>query len=172
MSTVQISLHQVPKLSFVLCQYNHADILVCQLNTRYTPYQQTYHMATVFSFILSHIIQHYSHIPFPGALSADFWEFLTFQKSPKILERWIFGILTHKFAWRCQSIWLSLAKILKISMLTAVRVMAAWVTGPFRAKTQIICLRHEGLMTWVQCQLGFVGDLCSYQKTPLENFCD
>ena len=57
-------------------------------------------------------------------------------------------------------------------MLTAVRVMAARVTGPFRAETQIIHLRHEGSMTWVQCQLGFVGDPCSYQKTPFKKFCD
>ena len=57
-------------------------------------------------------------------------------------------------------------------MLTAVRVMAARVSGPFGAETQIVCLRHEGSMTWVQCQLGFVGDLCSYQKTPFEKFCD
>ena len=47
-------------------------------------------------------------------------------------------------------------------MLTAVRVMAARVSGPFGAETQIVRLRHEGSMTWVQCQLGFVGDLCSY----------
>ena len=26
-------------------------------------------------------------------------------------------------------------------------------------------------MTWVQCQLGFARDLCSYQKTPFKNFC-
>ena len=57
-------------------------------------------------------------------------------------------------------------------MLTAVRVMAARVSGPFGAETQIICLPHEGSMTWVQCQLEFVGDLCSYQKTPFEKFCD
>ena len=43
-------------------------------------------------------------------------------------------------------------------MLTAVRVMATRVTGPFWAETQIVCLQHEGSMTWVQCQLGFVGD--------------
>ena len=30
--------------------------------------------------------------------------FLTYPKSTQILERWIFGILTHKLAWRCQSI--------------------------------------------------------------------
>ena len=47
-------------------------------------------------------------------------------------------------------------------MLTAVRVMATQVSGPFGAETQIVRLRHEGLMTWVQCQLGFVGDPCSY----------
>ena len=47
-------------------------------------------------------------------------------------------------------------------MLTAVQVMAVRVTGPFGAKTQIVHLQHEGLTTWVQCQLGFVGDLCSY----------
>ena len=57
-------------------------------------------------------------------------------------------------------------------MLTAVQVMAARVTGHFQVETQIVCLWHEGSMTWVQCQLGFVGDLCSYQKTPLEKFCD
>ena len=57
-------------------------------------------------------------------------------------------------------------------MLTAVQVMAAQVSGPFGAETQIICLRHEGLMTFVQCQLGFVGDPCSYQKTPFKKFCD
>ena len=57
-------------------------------------------------------------------------------------------------------------------MLTAVRVMAARVNGPFGAETQIVRLWHEGSMTWVQCQLGFVGDLCSYQKTPFEKFCD
>ena len=38
-------------------------------------------------------------------------------------------------------------------MLTAVRVMAARVSGPFGAETEIIRLRHEGSMTWVQCQL-------------------
>ena len=57
-------------------------------------------------------------------------------------------------------------------MLTAVRVMATRVTGHFWTETQIICLWHEGLVTWVQCQLGFVGDLCSYQKTPFKKFCD
>ena len=57
-------------------------------------------------------------------------------------------------------------------MVTAVRVMAARVSGPFGAKTQIVHLQHERSMTWVQCQLGFVGDLCSYQKTPFEKFCD
>ena len=57
-------------------------------------------------------------------------------------------------------------------MLTAVRVMAAGVSAPFGAKTQIIRLQHEGLTTWVQCQLGFVGDLCSYQRTPFEKFCN
>ena len=57
-------------------------------------------------------------------------------------------------------------------MLTAVRVMATRVSGPFGAETQIVSLRHEGSMTWVQCQLAFVGDLCSYQKTPFEKFCD
>ena len=57
-------------------------------------------------------------------------------------------------------------------MLTAVRVMAAQVSGPFGAETQIIRLRHKGSMTWVQCQLGFVGDLYSYQKTPFKKFCD
>ena len=55
---------------------------------------------------------------------------------------------------------------------TAVRVMAIRVTGRFDSKTQIVYLRHEGSMTWVQCQLGFVGDLCSYQKTPFKKFCD
>ena len=50
--------------------------------------------------------------------------------------------------------------------------MAARVSGPFEAETQIVSLRHEGSTTWVQCQLGFVGDLCSYQKTPFEKFCD
>ena len=49
--------------------------------------------------------------------------------------------------------------------------MAARVSGPFGAETQIVCLQHEGL-TWVQCQLGFVGDPCSYQKTPFEKICD
>ena len=39
-------------------------------------------------------------------------------------------------------------------MSTGVRVMAARVTGPFRAETQIVRLWHEGSMTWVQCQLG------------------
>ena len=57
-------------------------------------------------------------------------------------------------------------------MLTTVRVMAARVTGPVGAKTQIVHLRHEGLMTWVQCQWGFVGDPCSYQKTLFKKFCD
>ena len=57
-------------------------------------------------------------------------------------------------------------------MLTTVRVMAARVSDPFGAETQIVCLWHEMSMTWVQCQLGFVGDLCSYQKTPFEKFCD
>ena len=57
-------------------------------------------------------------------------------------------------------------------MLTAVRVMAARVSGPFGAKTEIVRLWHEGSMTWVQCQLEFVGDPCSYQKTPFEKFCD
>ena len=57
-------------------------------------------------------------------------------------------------------------------MLTTVRVMAARVSGPFGAETQIVRLQHEGSTTLVQCQLGFVGDLCSYQKTPFEKFCD
>ena len=57
-------------------------------------------------------------------------------------------------------------------MLTAVRVMATRVSGPLGAETQIVRLQHEGSMTWVQCQLGFVGDLCSYQKTPFKKFCD
>ena len=57
-------------------------------------------------------------------------------------------------------------------MLTTVRVMATGVSGPFGAETQIIPLWHEGSMTWVQCQLGFVRDPCSYQKTPFEKFCD
>ena len=57
-------------------------------------------------------------------------------------------------------------------MLTTVQVMAAQVSDPFGAETQIICLWHEGLITWVQYQLGFVGDLCSYQKTPFKKFCD
>ena len=55
-------------------------------------------------------------------------------------------------------------------MLTTVQVMAAQVTGCFGAKTQIVHLQHEGSMTWVQCQLGFVGDLCSYQKSLLRSF--
>ena len=55
---------------------------------------------------------------------------------------------------------------------TAVRVMAIQVTGRFDSETQIVCLQHEGSMTRVQCQLGFVGDPCSYQKTPFEKFCD
>ena len=57
-------------------------------------------------------------------------------------------------------------------MSTSVRVMAIQVTGCFDSETQIFHLQHEGLMTWVQCQLGFVGDPCSYQKTHLEKFCD
>ena len=57
-------------------------------------------------------------------------------------------------------------------MLTTVQVMAAQVTGCFRAETQIIHLWHKGLITWVQYQLGFVGNLCSYQKTPFKKFCN
>ena len=57
-------------------------------------------------------------------------------------------------------------------MLTTIQVMTTRVTGHFWAETQIIYLQHEESMTWVQCQLGFVGDLCSYQKTPFEKFCD
>ena len=57
-------------------------------------------------------------------------------------------------------------------MLTAVQVMAVRVSGPFWAETQIVCLQYEGSMTWVQCQLGFVGDPCSYQKTPFKKFCN
>ena len=53
-------------------------------------------------------------------------------------------------------------------MLTTVRVMATRVSGPFGAETQTVHLRHEGLTTWVQCQLGFVGNPCSYQKTPFK----
>ena len=55
---------------------------------------------------------------------------------------------------------------------TTVQVMVVRVTGHFDSETQIFCLRHERSMTWVQCQLGFVGDLCSYQKTSFEKFCD
>ena len=47
-------------------------------------------------------------------------------------------------------------------MSTGVRVMAIRVTGCFDSETQIFHLWHEGSMTWVQCQLGFVGDPCSY----------
>ena len=50
--------------------------------------------------------------------------------------------------------------------------MAIQVTGRFDSETQIFRLRHKGSMTWVQCQLGFVGDPCSYQKTPFKEFCD
>ena len=50
-------------------------------------------------------------------------------------------------------------------MLIAVQVMATQVSGPFQAETQIVRLWHEGSMTWVQCQLGFVGDPCNYQDT-------
>ena len=57
-------------------------------------------------------------------------------------------------------------------MSTGVRVMAVRVTGRFDSETQIFHLRHEGSMTWVKCQLGFVGDSCSYQKTPFKKFCD
>ena len=56
-------------------------------------------------------------------------------------------------------------------MLTSVQVMAVRVTGHFDSETQIFRLWHEGSMTWVQCQLGFVEDPCSYQKTPFEKFC-
>ena len=55
---------------------------------------------------------------------------------------------------------------------TAVQVMAIRVIGRFHSETQIVHLWHEGSMTWVQCQLGFVGDLCSYQKTPFKKFCN
>ena len=55
---------------------------------------------------------------------------------------------------------------------TGVQVMAIRVTGCFDSETQIFCLQHEGSMTLVQCQLGFVGDPSSYQKTPLKKFCD
>ena len=55
---------------------------------------------------------------------------------------------------------------------TAVHVMAVRGTGCFHSETQIVHLQHEGSMTWVQCKLGFVGDLCSYQKTPFEKFCN
>ena len=55
---------------------------------------------------------------------------------------------------------------------TAVRVMAIRVTGRFDSETQIVHLQHEGLTTWVQDQLGFVGDPCSYQKTPFKKFCN
>ena len=55
---------------------------------------------------------------------------------------------------------------------TAVRVVAVQVIGCFLSETQIVHLRHEGSMIWVQCQLGFVGDLCSYQNTPFEKFCN
>ena len=57
-------------------------------------------------------------------------------------------------------------------MFTAVCVMAPRVTTPFQAKIQVVHLWHEGSMTWVQCQLEFVGDPCSYQKTPFKKFCD
>ena len=57
-------------------------------------------------------------------------------------------------------------------MSTDVQVMAIQVTGHFDCETQIICLQHEGSTTWVQCQLGFVGDPYSYQKTPFKKFCD
>ena len=57
-------------------------------------------------------------------------------------------------------------------MLTSVQVMAIRVTGCFDSETQIVHLWHEGLTTLVQCQLGFVGDPNSYQKTPFEKFCN
>ena len=50
--------------------------------------------------------------------------------------------------------------------------MAFRVIGHFLAKSKIVHLWHERLMIGVQCQLGFVGDLFSYQKVPFENFCD
>ena len=57
-------------------------------------------------------------------------------------------------------------------MSTCVRVMAVRVTGRFDSETQIFHLWHEGSMIWVQYQLGFVVDPCSYQKTPFKKFCD
>ena len=48
--------------------------------------------------------------------------------------------------------------------------MAARVSGPFGAETQIIHLRHEGSMTWVQCQLGFVGDSIATKRHLSRSF--
>ena len=55
-------------------------------------------------------------------------------------------------------------------MLATVQVMAARVTGPFWDKAQIIRLQHEGSMTWVQCQLGFVGDPVATKRHLLRSF--
>ena len=55
-------------------------------------------------------------------------------------------------------------------MWTVVRVMAARVSGPFGANTQIIRLWHEGSMTWVQCQLGFVGAPVATKRHLLRSF--
>ena len=60
---------------------------------------------------------------------STFWDFWTYRKVPEILECWIFGILTQKFAWRCQCIWLGLAKIQKNSTLTVLWAIAIWVSG-------------------------------------------
>ena len=47
-----------------------------------------------------------------------------------------------------------------------------YINGSPNSEWMIKEIGTERSMTWVQCQLGFVGDLCSYQKTPFEKFCD
>ena len=55
-------------------------------------------------------------------------------------------------------------------MSTGVRVMAVRVTGRFDSETQIVRLWHEGSMTWVQCQLGFVGNPVATKRHLLRSF--
>ena len=44
------------------------------------------------------IFEYLTNWPFAGPLSADFSDFLTYQKSTRIFTQWVFGILTHKLA--------------------------------------------------------------------------
>ena len=81
------------------------------------------------------IFEYLTNWLFCGLSGADFWHFLTYWKVANFLEWWVFGILTHKLLWRCQSMSFSTGKIQNFFPLVSLQAMAIWVIGHFWAET-------------------------------------